>query len=67
MNIYEYAERYGEHVSDIRRESLENVDTRCNECGTEFDAGYIPATRFQPAEHRYEECPSCGSGDLTDL
>lgn len=61
MNIYEYAEHYGEHVSDLRRELADDDNARCRECGEEFHARWIPATRLQPAECLTECCPDCGS------
>lgn len=61
MNIYEYAEDRGESVSDLRRDNTRVIaDACCEECGHEWDCGMIPATRYQPAEARWPDCPNCG-------
>lgn len=64
--MYTDFERREDELHDARMEARrdehhENVDTRCLECGTEWNCGLIRATRYQPAEPRYPDCPSCGS------
>jgi hypothetical protein len=36
-------------------------DTTCEQCGFEWNCGLIRATRWQPAEARFPDCPACGS------
>jgi hypothetical protein len=35
-------------------------DSTCPECGFQWNCGYIPASRFSPADALYPECPRCG-------
>lgn len=37
------------------------ADTECPECGFEWNCGPIRATRHEPADCRFPDCPACGS------
>ena len=61
MNIYEYAEEYGESVSDLRREMEEDLhgeNMSCDECGATWYSPILnQGSRVDPPEPKYGDCP----------
>ena len=57
-------DEYLDAVQDAAYDQFLQDAVTCAECGTLYDQGYHPSTRFEPAWIEREECPNCGSPTL---
>ena len=57
---------YLDAVRDAAHDRFLEVAVECAVCGTLYDQGHRPATRFEPAWIECGECPNCGSGGIKE-
>lgn len=57
---------YLDAVQDAAYDRFLDMAVTCSECGTLYDQGYHPSTRFEAAWAEGEECPNCGCGEINE-
>ena len=57
---------YLEALRDAAHDRFLEIAVECSDCGTLYDQGHHPATRFEPAWIERGECPNCGSGGIKE-
>lgn len=66
MLRFDSEEHYLAAAENAACERFLEVAVECGGCGTLYDQGYHPATRFEPAWAERTECPNCGCGEIKD-
>lgn len=60
VDVDELAFALREALLDDHQDDGPEPDSECPECGYEWCCGLIPASRSQPADARFPDCPQCG-------